>query len=486
MLAGDSTLLAIRGKRSDQLNFYYRILISMEPSEDKPKIALTEDRKVYTVSALNREARQVVSDHFGLVWVEGEISNLVKHSSGHFYWSVKDESAQLDCAMFRQKNRFLKFSPENGQQILAQGRLDIYEARGRFQLKVDYLEEAGEGLLRRRFEKLKSKLASEGLFEADRKRVPPKLPSKIGVITSPSGAAIRDVLSVLSRRFPAIPVLIYPTAVQGDGASDEIAHTLTLANQRRECDLLILTRGGGSLEDLWSFNEEVVARAISSIEIPVISGIGHEIDFTIADFVADVRAPTPSGAAELAVPDKTQWLNTLTTISGQLSRTINQQLSATRRLLDSIGHRMNQSHPGVQLSQSSQKLDEMETRLRISLGSTLTRYNSLLAQLNANLLGSTPRHLIASFKERLRFNKRNLDSEIWKTLQLRNNRLTLTKRALQSVSPLATLDRGYSIVTDADGQIIKDAANAPPETSIDLRLAKGSLSAIVKKSHQKK
>ena len=385
-----------------------------------------------------------------------------------------------------QKNRFLKFSPENGQQILAQGRLDIYEARGRFQLKVDYLEEAGEGLLRRRFEELKSKLALEGLFEADRKRVPPKLPSKIGVITSPSGAAIQDVLSVLSRRFPAIPVLIYPTAVQGDGASDEIAHTLTLANQRKECDLLILTRGGGSLEDLWSFNEEVVARAISSIEIPVISGIGHEIDFTIADFVADVRAPTPSGAAELAVPDKTQWLNTLTTISGQLSRIINQQLSATRRLLDSIGHRMNQSHPGVQLNQSSQKLDDMETRLRMSLDSTLTRYNSLLAQLNANLLGSTPRHLIASLKERLRFNKKNLDSEIWKTLQLRNNRLTLTKRALQSVSPLATLDRGYSIVTDADGNIIKDATTAPPETSIDLRLARGTLSAIVKKSHQKK
>ena len=281
-------------------------------------------------------------------------------------------------------------------------------------------------------------------------------------------------------------MLIYPTAVQGDGASDEIAHTLTLANQRRECDLLILTRGGGSLEDLWSFNEEIVARAISSIEIPVISGIGHEIDFTIADFVADVRAPTPSGAAELAVPDKTQWLNTLTTISDQLSRTINQQLSATRRLLDSIGHRMNQSHPGVQLSQSSQKLDDMETRLRMSLDSTLTRYNSLLAQLNANLLGSTPRHLIATLKERLRFNKRNLDSEIWKTLQLRNNRLTLTKRALQSVSPLATLDRGYSIVTDADGNIIKDATTVPPETSIDLRLAKGSLSAIVKKSHQKK
>ena len=486
MCAGDSTLLAIRGKRSDCLNLHYRILHTMKSGDDQPKQSLPETRKVYSVSTLNREARQLVEDHFGTVWVEGEISNLARPSSGHLYWSMKDENSQLRCAMFRQKNRVLKFSPKNGQQILARGRLGIYEARGEFQLVVDYLEEAGEGLLRRRFEELKNKLALEGLFDVERKRALPRLPRKIGVITSPSGAAVRDVLSVLARRFPAIPVLVYPTAVQGDGASDEIASALGLANQRRECDLLILTRGGGSLEDLWSFNEEVVARAIAAINIPVIVGVGHEIDFTIADFVADVRAPTPSGAAELAVPDKSQWFDTLINISNRLSRTINQNLSNTRRLLDSIEHRMSRSHPGVQLGQSSQRLDEMETRLRLSLERSLTKSGSLLAQLNANLLGATPRHLITSLRERLKFNEKNLASEIQKVLQLRNNHLMLTKRALLSVSPLATLERGYAIVTDSDGNLIKDATTALPGASIDLQLASGELSAIVRESHQKK
>jgi exodeoxyribonuclease VII large subunit len=457
----------------------------MESGDNQPKPPLPETRKVYSVSTLNREARQLVEDHFGTVWVEGEISNLARPSSGHLYWSMKDENSQLRCAMFRQKNRVLKFSPKNGQQILAQGRLGIYESRGEFQLVVDYLEEAGEGLLRRRFDELKNKLDLEGLFDADKKRALPRLPRKIGVITSPSGAAVRDVLSVLARRFPAIPVLVYPTAVQGDGASDAIAHALNLANQRRDCDLLILTRGGGSLEDLWSFNEEVVARAIASIEIPIIVGVGHEIDFTIADFVADVRAPTPSGAAELAVPDKSQWLNTLTNINNRLSRAIDQHLSTIRQLLDSIEHRMSRSHPGVQLGQSSQRLDEMETRLRLSLERSLTKSSSLLAQLTANLLGATPRHLITSFRERLKFNERNLDSEIRKTWQLRNNKLMLAKRALQSVSPLATLKRGYAIVTNFHGKVIKDASTVSPGTSIDLRLASGKLSAIVKESHQK-
>ena len=232
-------------------------------------------RNIYTVSALNREVRRLIEDHLGTVWVQGEISNLAQPSSGHLYWSIKDENAQLRCVMFRQNNRLLNFSPENGREVLARGKVSIYETRGEFQLVVEYLEEAGEGLLRRRFEELKKKLAAEGLFEADRKRSLPQLPERIGILTSPSGAAVRDVLTVLARRFPAVPVLVYPTPVQGEGAADQIARTLRLADARQECDLLILTRGGGSLEDLWSFNEEVVARALAAIETPVIVGVGH-------------------------------------------------------------------------------------------------------------------------------------------------------------------------------------------------------------------
>ena len=271
-------------------------------------LPLQPAREVYTVSSLNREARRVIEDRLGVVWVEGEISGLARPSSGHLYWRMKDESAQIRCAMFRQRNRMLNFRPDDGQHVLARGRVSIYEPRGEYQLVVEYLEEVGEGLLRRRFEELKRKLAAEGLFDAQRKLEKPELPRRIGVVTSPSGAAVRDIVTVLARRFPAIPVLIYPTAVQGAGAAAEIASALELADRRSECDLLILARGGGSLEDLWSFNEEVVARAMAAVSIPIISGVGHEIDFTIADFVADIRAPTPSGAAELAVPDQTQWL----------------------------------------------------------------------------------------------------------------------------------------------------------------------------------
>lgn len=439
-------------------------------------------RDVYTVSGLNREARRLIEDHLGTIWVEGEISNLARPSSGHLYWSMKDENAQLRCAMFRQSNRLLSFSPENGQQVLARGRVSIYETRGEFQLVVEYLEEAGEGLLRRRFEELKSKLAAEGLFDPERKRTPPRLPQRIGIVTSPSGAAVRDVLSVLARRFPAIPALVYPTAVQGEGAADEIARTLRLADSRRECDLLILARGGGSLEDLWSFNEEVVARAIASVETPVIVGVGHEIDFTIADFVADVRAPTPSGAAELAVPDHAHWLGALNVVGDRLSRAATQRLSVPQTTLEALTHRLHRSHPGVQLRQSSQRLDELEARLQQRLERLLSESRSRLTGLTASLLGATPRHQVARLRERLRFGQRELDRGIHEALQRRRSRLSLAERALQSVSPLATLDRGYAIVTGSDGRILTDAGEAAPGTGIGVQLARGELSATVDES----
>ena len=446
-------------------------------------LPLQPAREVYTVSSLNREARRVIEDRLGVVWVEGEISGLARPSSGHLYWRMKDESAQLRCAMFRQNNRRLNFRPNDGQHVLARGRVSIYEPRGEYQLVVEYLEEVGEGLLRRRFEELKRKLAAEGLFDPGRKREKPELPRRIGVVTSPSGAAVRDIVTVLARRFPAIPVLIYPTAVQGAGAAAEIASALELADRRGECDLLILARGGGSLEDLWSFNEEVVARAMAAVSIPIISGVGHEIDFTIADFVADIRAPTPSGAAELAVPDQAQWMARIETLGERLSRAVGQRLAEPSNRLTALGHRLQQSHPGVQLRHSAQRLDELETRYRLGLRQSLEERRSRLSESAARLRGASPAERIGSLDERLGFLFRSLGRAARDALHRRRERLLLARRTLESVSPIATLERGYAIVSSGDsGAIITDARSAPPGSFVDIRLARGGLAATVETS----
>ena len=446
-------------------------------------LPLEPAREVYTVSSLNREARRVIEDRLGVVWVEGEISGLARPSSGHLYWRMKDESAQLRCAMFRQNNRRLGFRPDDGQHVLARGRVSIYEPRGEYQLVVEYLEEVGEGLLRRRFEELKRKLASEGLFDPGRKREKPELPRRIGVVTSPNGAAVRDIVTVLARRFPAVPVLIYPTAVQGSGAAVEIASALELADRRGECDLLILARGGGSLEDLWSFNEEVVARAMAAVSIPIISGVGHEIDFTIADFVADIRAPTPSGAAELAVPDQSQWTARIETMGERLFRAAGQRLAEPSNRLTALGHRLQQSHPGVQLRHSAQRLDELETRYRLALRQSLEERRSRLSESAARLRGASPAERIGSLDERLGFLFRSLGRAARDALHRRRERLLLARRTLESVSPTATLERGYAIVSSGDsGAIITDARSAPPGSSVDIRLARGGLAATVETS----
>ena len=265
-------------------------------------------RDIYSVSRLNREVRVLLERGFASLWLEAEISNLAKPSSGHWYFSLKDAAAQVRCCMFRQRNMLCVFAPRAGQKVLVRARIGLYEPRGEYQLVIDHMEDSGQGALKRQFEELSAKLAAEGLFAPERKRALPSVPRRIGVITSPTGAAIRDILHVLARRFAAIPVLIYPVAVQGAAAAAEITAAVRLAGRRAECDVLILARGGGSLEDLWAFNDEALARAIVASPIPIVSGIGHEIDFTIADFAADVRAPTPSAAAEIAVPDGEEWL----------------------------------------------------------------------------------------------------------------------------------------------------------------------------------
>jgi exodeoxyribonuclease VII large subunit len=438
-----------------------------------------EERRILSVASLNREARRIVETGLGTVWVEGEISNLSRPSSGHLYWSLKDSEAQVRCAMFRLAARGLGFELANGQQVLVRARASLYEARGEYQLIVDYAEEAGEGVLRRKFEELKRRLAAEGLFEAARKRAIPKMPRRIGVITSPSGAALHDVLTALKRRFPLTAVLIYPTPVQGAGSADEIARTMFLADRRAECDVLILTRGGGSLEDLWSFNEEVVARAVAAVELPIISGVGHEIDFTIADFVADLRAPTPSQAAELAVPDQREWLKRFAHLEQQVAHCTRQHIAKERRHLAMLAHRLQRCNPNVQLRERAQRLDELEARLRRSIERRIETRKYKLARLAAAVAHASPAHRLTKARERWRTAQGDLRRALLRQVERTQQRLKLASRGLQSLSPLATLERGYAIVTDGAGKVLTDSGAVAKGSVLDVRLARGGLSATV-------
>lgn len=451
-------------------------------SGENLELSFDAPRQVLSVSTLNREARVLVERTFGTIWVEGEVSNLSRPSSGHLYWSMKDANAQVRCAMFRMAARSLAVPLENGRKVVVRARVSFYEARGEFQLIVDLVEEAGEGELRRRFEALKKQLAAEGLFDAARKRPLPRVPQRVGVITSPTGAAIRDVLTSLKRRFPTVPVLIYPTPVQGTGAAEEIARTLELAHRRRDCDVLILTRGGGSLEDLWSFNEEVVARAIAAVDIPVIVGVGHETDFTIADFVADLRAPTPSQAAEFAVPDCAEWRGRLARAAGGLERAARRRLAVDAQRLAALGHRLNRCDPGLTLRQRAQRVDELEGRLRRALERMLDSRRARLGRLEAAVNAASPRHRLAADSQRCRFAAERLERAMRRRMEHAVHRAAVTERALLSLSPLRTLERGYAIVSRADdGKLVTDPAHAAAGSGIRVRLAHGELEATVKK-----
>ncbi len=391
-------------------------------------------QEIYTVSQLNAEARMLIEDSFQHIWLIGEISNLAKPSSGHLYFSIKDNKAQVRCALFRQSQRGLDFAPENGQQVLMQAQVSLYEARGDYQLIVANMQLAGEGALQIAFEKLKQKLAEEGLFDEAHKLEIPELPKCIGVVTSASGAAVRDVLRVLARRFPSIPVIVYPTLVQGDAAAKQISTAINTANKRNECDVLILTRGGGSLEDLWSFNEEIVARAIFSSEIPIVTGVGHEVDFTIADFVADQRCATPSAAAEWVSPDIEEWKNDFENLAHTLLQLILSQIKHGKLELSHLTKRL--QHPGQRLREQMQRLDQLEQRL----------LNSMRNQLSLN-----------------------------------KERLTPMSRTLDTVSPLNTLKRGYAIVMKGD-EVITKSNQVKQGDTITAKLSEGSLDCVVEKS----
>jgi exodeoxyribonuclease VII large subunit len=444
------------------------------------------ERDIYTVSRLNQAARKLLEGGLPRIWVEGELSNLARPSSGHLYFTLKDSQAQVRGAMFRNRNQLLRFKPEEGMQVLVRARVSLYEPRGDYQLIAEYMEEAGDGLLLRAFEELKRKLEQEGLFDAAGKRALPALPERIGVITSPSGAAIRDVLSVLRRRFPAIPVLVYPVPVQGREAGREIAAMIATAAARNECDVLILTRGGGSLEDLWAFNEEVVARAMHACPIPIVSAVGHEIDFTIADFVADQRAPTPSAAAELLSPDRDEWLARVQTLQRRSGHHIRQVLADRGQRLTWLLQRLQLRHPDQILRQQAQHLDELEQRFRFTITHYISRLQTTLNEAYARLKQLTPAHRIARTELHQQALAQRLQSAMTTLLQQRRQRLAVAGRTLDTVSPLATLDRGYAIVTrQRDGQIVRQAVLVEAGEQVEARLADGRLLCTVDEIFEK-
>jgi exodeoxyribonuclease VII large subunit len=437
-------------------------------------------REVYSVSRLNLEARLLLEEGFPRLWVEGELSNVSRPSSGHLYFTLKDARAQVRAAMFRSRNQAMRFRLAEGLQVLVRARVSLYEPRGDYQLIVEHMEEAGDGALRRAFEELKRRLAAEGLFEAACKRPLPALPGRIGVITSPSGAAIRDVLSVLRRRFPAIPVRIYPVPVQGKEAGAEIASAIRLAGRRGDCDVLILTRGGGSLEDLWPFNDERVARAIHDCPVPLVSAVGHEIDFTIADFVADQRAATPSAAAELVSPDQTEWLARTRQLAVRLENRVRHTLSDRERQLAWLEKRLQQVHPGQYLRQQAQRLDDLEQRARLLITMKMRALQSTLNETHAKLQRHSPLQRLARLGLQRHHMNQRLGAAMRGLLTEKRRRLELACRSLDAISPLSTLQRGYAIVSHLpERRILRQASTVKPGDRVEARLAEGTLVCAV-------
>jgi len=433
-------------------------------------------RTIYTVTELNGSVRLLLSGHFGTVWVEGEISNLAQPTSGHLYFTLKDRDAQVRCALFRGSARFLTFRPANGMQVLARANVSLYEPRGEYQLTVDYLEEAGDGALRRAFDALKARLSAEGLFDAARKQPIPKPPRCLGVITSPTGAAVRDILTVLKRRFPALPVIVFPVKVQGEEAKHDIVRALALAGRSGLCDALILARGGGSLEDLWAFNEEIVARAIAACPLPVVSGVGHETDLTITDLVADLRSPTPSAAAEAVSPDAAEWLARFARLEGRLRQHWRVALGRQAQTLDFLSRRLRQAHPEKQMQRQAQRLDELEPRLRRAMRSALARPEARLQTVEAKLRGHHPAQRVEWLRARQAELERRLAAALERLLEQRRQAVKATAAKLHTVSPLATLERGYAIaVRGRDGKILRDSAEIAVGEPVKIRLAQGAL-----------
>ena len=445
------------------------------------RVAYAAEREIFSPSALVRRVRDLLERQFPLLWIEGEISNFSKPASGHMYFSLKDAQAQVRCAMFKLKASLLRFRPADGQRVLARVRVGLYEARGEFQLIVEHMEEAGEGALLREFEQLKARLSAEGLFDLARKRALPRLPRRIGVITSPTGAAVRDVLSVIARRFPLAVVEVMPVPVQGREAPAAIIAMLKAATKAARHDVLLLTRGGGSLEDLWAFNHEGLARAIRASAIPVVSAIGHEIDFTIADFVADLRAPTPSAAAELLVPDQADLLRLAQTQRERLTRHMQHLLHKLAQRVDHAHARLRTQHPQRRLRVCAERLAQLRARLASQHPRRRVRIGAeRLAQLRARFAAQHPVTLLARRRDHLRAGDQRLRNALRRQLDAGGARLSELVRALNAVSPLATLQRGYAILIDTEsGRVLRSARQAVPGARLAARVADGEFSVRV-------
>ncbi|WP_159653924.1 exodeoxyribonuclease VII large subunit [Vibrio atypicus] len=437
------------------------------------------NQNIFTVSRLNAEVRLLLENEMGIVWLVGEISNFSAPVSGHWYLTLKDSRAQVKCAMFRGNNRRVTFKPQNGNQVLVKARLSLYEPRGDYQLIIESMQPEGDGRLQQKFDELKMKLAGEGLFAQTNKQPLPEYPKRVGVITSKTGAALFDILDVLKRRDPSLPVVVYPTMVQGEEAAMQIAQAIGCANSRNECDVLIVGRGGGSLEDLWCFNNEILARTIAASQIPIISAVGHEVDVTIADFVADMRAPTPSAAAELVSRDNSHKGQALVTRQQKLASALRYYLSQQRQRTTALLHRLEKQHPNHQLQRQSQQLDDLEMRLQRSMERYLSlRQQKVERQQHRLELNSPVKRLSIQQSNLQRLEQKLLDAMDRKLLNTRHQ-LALAAEKLDTVSPLATLKRGYSITQSDSGKVITKASEMKTGDTLVTRLSDGEIRSTV-------
>jgi len=436
-------------------------------------------REIFTPSQLNTLARDLLEGSFPMIWVEAELGNVTKPASGHLYFTLKDARAQVRCAMFKPKSTWLKFIPREGLRVLARGRVTLYEARGEYQMVLDHMEEAGEGALRRAFEALRARLAEEGLFDEARKRALPAFPRRLAVITSPSGAVIRDILSVLGRRFPLVEVELLPTQVQGGSAAAQIAALLRRAGNSGRYDAIVIARGGGSLEDLWPFNDEALVRAVAASPVPVVSAVGHETDFTLADFAADVRAPTPSVAAELLVPSRQDLLGQLRAQQRRLDHHAQRQFQQRAQRLDRALLRLNAQRPQARLEQLTRRQAEARRRLDAAWQARLQRAQGRLRHAAAVLRAHDPQRRLAGLRERLLALQPRPQAAMVRALQRDALRLRALARSLEAVSPLATVSRGYALVTDANGAVVRSTAQVSSGDLVQARVADGTLSLKV-------
>ncbi|HKX00140.1 MAG TPA: exodeoxyribonuclease VII large subunit [Bryobacteraceae bacterium] len=440
------------------------------------------ERRIYSVSELNSAIRGVLDREFSDVWVAGEISGTKLAASGHCYFTLKERDAQLRCVCFRSTHRYLKFKPQDGIAVVARGRIDVFEQRGEYQLLVEFLEPQGHGALQFAFEELKKKLAAEGLFDAARKRPLPRFPGRIGIVTSPRGAVIRDLLNILERRFPGLHIRLYPAQVQGETAIEEVCRGMDYFNRSGWAEVVIVARGGGSLEDLWTFNEEAVARAIAASPVPVVSAIGHETDFTIADFVADLRAPTPSAAAELVVPIRDDLIDRIGGRGRQLTQAVRYRLAMSRRALEQQGVQRALTVFHRSIGRRLQRVDEQEYRLRERVRELREAAARRHRSLESRLRDYDPRPRFARHHRRLEAARASIAQTVRLDLAGRRSRLESCAAKLSQLSPLRILERGYAIVTSESGQIVTSSREAPAGSMVNVRLAEGGLEARVTKS----